>query len=170
MEDCFKTFAAFSECLNFTNKLFIKILLLFIFSSLFVSDGILFGGLCLWLWVRLTQLKHMCDNYVPQWWVVFNDELRWVFTKRFRTSFILFAENGQILRTIYVIPILLAFIYLVAHNLLVNNQLNSLLQHIIVTHAIVKLNKGKLDRKLKWNQQQDLYICVIVNNAQALCT
>ena len=38
--------------------------------------------------------------------------------------FILFAENSQILLKIYVIPILL--IYLVAHNLLVNNQLNSL--------------------------------------------
>ena len=49
-------------------------------------------------------------------------------------------------------------------------KVNSSLRHIIVTHAIVKLNKGKLDRKLKWNQQQDLYICVIVKNAQALCT
>ena len=32
-----------------------------------------------------------------------------------------------------VIPILLTFIYLVALNLLVNNQLNSTLRHIIVT-------------------------------------
>ena len=39
--------------------------------------------------------------------------------------FILFAENRQILLKISVIPILLAFIYLVALYLLVNNQLNS---------------------------------------------
>ena len=47
--------------------------------------------------------------------------------------FILFAENSQILLKISVIPILLTFIYLVAINLLVNNQLNSSLRHIIVT-------------------------------------
>ena len=35
--------------------------------------------------------------------------------------FILFAENSQILLEISVIPIILAFIYLVALNLLVNN-------------------------------------------------
>ena len=39
--------------------------------------------------------------------------------------FILFAENSQILLKISVIPFLLIFIYLVALNLLVNNQLNS---------------------------------------------
>ena len=43
--------------------------------------------------------------------------------------FILFAENSQILLKIFVIPILLTFIYLVALNLLVNNQLNSSLRH-----------------------------------------
>ena len=48
---------------------------------------------------------------------------------------ILFAENSQILLKISVIPILLTFIYLVALNLLVNNQLNSSLRHIIVTHV-----------------------------------
>ena len=47
--------------------------------------------------------------------------------------FILFAENSQTLLKIFVIPILLYFIYLVAFNLLVNNQLNSSLRHIIVT-------------------------------------
>ena len=52
--------------------------------------------------------------------------------------FILFAENSQMLLKISVIPILLTFIYLVAHNLLVNNQqliirLNLSLRHIIVT-------------------------------------
>ena len=47
--------------------------------------------------------------------------------------FILFTENNQILFIIFVIPILLTFIYLVAINLLVNNQLNSSLRHIIVT-------------------------------------
>ena len=39
--------------------------------------------------------------------------------------FVLSAENRQILLKISVIPILLTFIYLVALNLLVNNQLNS---------------------------------------------
>ena len=38
---------------------------------------------------------------------------------------ILFAENSQIFLKISVIPILLTFIYLVALNLLVNNELNS---------------------------------------------
>ena len=47
--------------------------------------------------------------------------------------FILFAENSQILLKISVIPILLTFIYLVALILLVNNQLNSSLRHMIVT-------------------------------------
>ena len=45
--------------------------------------------------------------------------------------FILFTENRQILLKIFVIYIL--FIYLVALSLLVNNQLNSSLRHIIVT-------------------------------------
>ena len=75
---------------------------------------------------RILLVKQLCDNYVPQRWVEFDDELSWLFTKRFRT-FISFAENGQILLKISVIPILLTFIYLVALNLLVNNQLNSLL-------------------------------------------
>ena len=26
-----------------------------------------------------------CDNYVPQWWVEINDELSWLFIKRFKT-------------------------------------------------------------------------------------
>ena len=50
--------------------------------------------------------------------------------------FILFAENSQILLKISVIPIILTFIYLVALYLLVNNQLNSSLRHIIVTMAL----------------------------------
>ena len=51
--------------------------------------------------------------------------------------FILFSENSQILLKSSVFPILLTFMYLVAPNLLVNNQLivelNPSLQHIIVT-------------------------------------
>ena len=39
--------------------------------------------------------------------------------------FVLFTEISQILLKISVIPILLTFMYLVALNLLVNNQLNS---------------------------------------------
>ena len=49
--------------------------------------------------------------------------------------FILFAENSQILLKISVILILLTFICLVALNLLVDNQLNSL-WHIIVTQVL----------------------------------
>ena len=30
--------------------------------------------------------KNNCDNYVPQWWVEFDDELSWLFTNRFRAT------------------------------------------------------------------------------------
>jgi hypothetical protein len=60
--------------------------------------------------------------------------------------FILLAENSQTLLKIPVIPILLTFMYLVALNLLVNNQLNSSsnsthrpTQLIIVAHNCHKL-------------------------------
>ena len=53
--------------------------------------------------------------------------------------FTLFAENSQILLKISVIPILLTFIYLVALNLLGNNQLNSSLRYIIVTQFCTPL-------------------------------
>ena len=43
----------------------------------------------------------LCDNYVPQWWVEFNDEL-----------FNLFAENIQILLKISVIPIYSPYFHL----------------------------------------------------------
>ena len=66
--------------------------------------------------------NYQCDNYVLQWWVEFIDELSWLFTKRFRAFYLI---CSQILLKISVIPILLTFIYLVALNLLVNNQLNS---------------------------------------------
>ena len=33
---------------------------------------------------RIDNSGKKCDNYVPQWWVEFNDELSWLFTKRFR--------------------------------------------------------------------------------------
>ena len=46
---------------------------------------------------------------------MFNDELIWLFAKEL---FILFSENSQILLKIYVIPILLTFIDLLALNLL----------------------------------------------------
>ena len=59
-----------------------------------------------------------------------NDELSWAMSwvgcfLIDSALFILFAENSKILLKISVIPILLTFIYLVALNLLVNNQLNS---------------------------------------------
>ena len=34
-------------------------------------------GLCQW---------YMCDNYVPQWWVEFDDDLSWLFTNRFSAT------------------------------------------------------------------------------------
>ena len=33
--------------------------------------------------------KLHCDNYVLQWWVEFDDELSWFFTKRFRAFFLI---------------------------------------------------------------------------------
>ena len=30
------------------------------------------------------QVHQICDNYVPQWWVEFDDELGWLFTKEFK--------------------------------------------------------------------------------------
>ena len=70
-----------------------------------------------------------------------NDELRSMMSRvgfllKDSELFILFAENSQILLKISVIPILLTFIYHVALNLLVNNQLNSSLWHIIVTQFV----------------------------------
>ena len=59
-----------------------------------------------------------------------NDELNWLFTKRFRT-FYLFAENSQNLLKLSVIPILLTLMYIVALNILANNQLNSSLRQMI---------------------------------------
>ena len=46
--------------------------------------------------------------------------------------FILFSENSQIFLKFSLIPILLTFIYLVALNLLVNNQLNSKSTQLII--------------------------------------
>ena len=58
-----------------------------------------------------------------------NDELSWMMSwvgclVKDSEIFIWFAENSQILLKISVIPIFLTFIYLVAVNLWVNNQLN----------------------------------------------
>ena len=71
--------------------------------------------------------------------------------------FILFAANSQILLKISVIPILLTFIYLVALNLLVNNQLQLIIQlNLSLQHTIITLdfwqekdifNQLKLDKK-----------------------
>ena len=34
-------------------------------------------------------MEHFCDNYVPQCWVEFNDELSWLFTKRFQAFYLI---------------------------------------------------------------------------------
>ena len=65
-----------------------------------------------------------------------NDELSLTMSWEF---FILFVESNQNLLKISVIPILLTFIYLLAHNMLVNNQLNSSMRHIIVTKSCSKI-------------------------------
>ena len=75
-----------------------------------------------------------CSFHALEYYVTImcrNDELSltmsWVFfLLKDSELFILFAENSQILFKISVIPILLTFMYLVARNLLENNQLNSL--------------------------------------------
>ena len=33
-----------------------------------------------------TPFLHLGDNYVPQWWVEFDDELSWLFTNRFSAT------------------------------------------------------------------------------------
>ena len=81
------------------------------------------------VWPQFLSLR--CDNYVPEWWVEFDDELNstmsWVgcLLKDSKLFFILVEENSQILLKISLILILLTFINLVALNLLVNNQFNS---------------------------------------------
>ena len=79
------------------------------------------SGIFFQISVAFSGNLNFCNNFVPQLWVEFDNELNWLFTKRFR-AFILFAENR--LKN-SVIPLLLTFIYLVALNLLVKNQLNS---------------------------------------------
>ena len=69
-------------------------------------------------------LSSLWVNYLLHWWIKFDNVLSWLFTRRFRV-FTSFAENGQILLKIFVIPILLIFMYLVTLNQLANNQLNS---------------------------------------------
>ena len=39
--------------------------------------------------VGKTRQGMLCDNYVPQWWVEFDDELSWLFTKRFRAFYLI---------------------------------------------------------------------------------
>ena len=77
------------------------------------------------------EVKVLCDNYVPQWWVEFDDELSWLFTRRFRVFSILFAENSQNLLKISVIPILLTLIYVSGSTESISKQPTQL---IIVAH------------------------------------
>ena len=34
------------------------------------------------------RLYGLCDNYVPQWWVEYDNELSWLFTKRIRAFYL----------------------------------------------------------------------------------
>ena len=68
-----------------------------------------------YLYFPFTNIRAgFCDNYVPQWWVEFKDELSsrtsWVgCLLKDSVLFVLFAENSQILLKISVIPILFNF-------------------------------------------------------------
>ena len=81
-------------------------------------------------------------NYLPQWWVDWR--MSWVgCLLKDPELLILFAENSQVLLKISVIPIILTFMYLLALNLLVDNQLNSsfwqkLDTHILSCHLFLK--------------------------------
>ena len=76
----------------------------------FVNDSAPFNRQYLW------QLCAAMMSRVRQW-------VELVFTKRFR---VFLSYLQKIAKSFSVIPILLTFMYLVALNLLVNNQLNSL--------------------------------------------
>ena len=89
-----------------------------------------------------TQVK--CDNYVPQWWVEFNNELSWSFTNRFRAFYFICRKSP--FKNFFYSPSLNIHVFgkaasklegpkkfdpsyfeaALAKNLLVNNQLNSL--------------------------------------------
>ena len=38
---------------------------------------------------RVVKFAHLCDNYVPQWWVELDDELSWLFTKSLRDFYLI---------------------------------------------------------------------------------
>ena len=104
-----------------------------------------------WSWhsSQLSNCVHECPSQVQcsQLWMILkitlnesiicrNDDLSSTMSRvgcllKYSELFILFSENSQILSKISVIPILLTFMYLVALNLLVNNQLNSSLRQVI---------------------------------------
>ena len=86
-------------------------------NSLKVATANICILLCL-KWKLLWQLCAAMMSWVRRW-------VELVILLNNSELFILFAENSQILFKISVIPILLTFIYLVALNLLVNNQVNS---------------------------------------------
>ena len=65
---------------------------------------------CGWVCEVRPTKTHICDNYVPQCWFEFDDELSWLFTKRFRDFQIICRKQPNP----SVPPILLNFMYLVA--------------------------------------------------------
>ena len=74
-----------------------------------------FNALYLWFDCQL------CVYYLPQWWVEFKFELSWLFTNRFNQWFLSYLQ--KIAKSFP--KFFLNFIYLLALNLWVNNQLNS---------------------------------------------
>ena len=92
---------------------------------------------------------NVCDNHLPQWWVEFVDELRWLFTNKLSaTRYMKVMRMG--------ITEILRRIWLFSANKIKSSEsfskqptqlivkLNSSLQHIIVTLACIKITLQKL--------------------------
>ena len=101
-----------SSCSPYTNLVCIKSEVIFFFLFIAVSKSINHVGKYT---IEAKFLWQLCATMMSWVGCLLKDS----------ELFILFAENSQILLKIFVIPILLTFIYLVALNLLVNNQLKS---------------------------------------------
>jgi hypothetical protein len=95
------------------------------------------SNLNIWSWKLICMSNVICDNHVPQWWVEFDDELNWLFTKRFR-AFYLFPNPSQNFCYSHSLNFHLSgstkFVGKQPTQLIV--QLNSSLRHIIVTISI----------------------------------
>ena len=97
---------------------------------------------------RWFESATLCDNYVPQWWVEFDDELSWLFTNRFRATRYMKVKRMGITE-------ILRRIWLFSANKIKSPesgskqpnqlivQLSSSLWHIIVTLILLKARGGQ---------------------------